>query len=203
MIGPSVNKFVRRMGLIGALLIGLNSGVQAWAVEVPVQFNFGTAPSCNITSWTTEGDVSALTEAQAGLSASSNCVASVHSIVGTSSGLSVLKRDFVVPEHGRELMFDIWAYSDYTAHSYPAQSIRLIAANGTTIYHKYRNTSTSTYFYYLFPEAYIGQAVTLEIATYADYEDLYSPQESFLYIDNVRFEYTQNPEPETTPGGGW
>ncbi len=180
MSGSSMTKFVRRISFVAALLLSLSLSMPAQAVQPPVvNPSFGTAPTCTTSGWTTVGDVTALTEAQAGLSASSNCVARVHSVVNRSN-FAMLKQTLNPPTVSTRLVFTTWYYSDNGTDQTGVQIITLRTSNGNIFYTQWRNISSTTPMTFSY---FLGEGenqITLELSTYINGEDINSPTSNTL-----------------------
>jgi len=205
----SMAKFVRRISFVAALLLSLSLSMPAQADQPPpppvVNPSFGTAPTCTTSGWTTVGNVTALTEAQAGLSASSNCVARVHAQGLKQSRIAMLSQTLTIPENSTQLEFTLWAYADNPTSGYASQTITLLDASGSTIYTQSRNISSTNpiNFQHYLGMFHAGEALTLKISTYTYNYEYGGSYQAILHIDNVHFTQVGKPDPNGGGSGGW
>lgn len=195
--------YTSMLALLLALILSLTLMPNAQAVLAIANPEFGTYPSCSLSSWTTTGNVAALSVASGsttiGIPVTNECVAKVEA--NSSNNISTLSQTINVPSgsgtNAQRLNFSVWPKSSNGAcvttngyYTYNSQRIALYNSQDVLIYMRSRNVTsnnyTSMYFSYDL-SAYAGQNVTVKITTNITPGNPQSPTYATIYADSFYF----------------
>ena len=178
----------RIAALLLAMVLNLTIIGSALAAEI-VNGDFSTTiryyEICTFSGWQTTGSVGVDTEADYGLSSSSNCVAKVDSSTSGST-TSTLSQVFTVPAGNTlaHLNIVIDTSSSGFGHFLP-QTITIYNSAGAVIYSKSRSSNGERFYVCQNLDAYEGQDVELVVKT--SVAGATGPRTATLYVDNIGF----------------